>query len=110
MPLISHLDEFTRGWLFGDFQPALVRTTAFEVCLTRHAKGELGQPHFHAESTEYNVIVSGRALVSGCELGSDAIFVYCAGEVCDVTFLEDTTLLVVRMPSKPHDKVIVSRT
>ena len=107
MPIFSNLDSFHRGWIIGDFEPSLIRTEAFEICCTHHQKGEVAEPHFHSMSEEINIVTSGRLQVNGKVLTKGEIFVYKAFEVCDVTFLEDTELLVVRIPSAPNDKVLV---
>lgn len=104
MPSFFHLSDFQAGWVIGDFEPSLLRTNAFEVCLTRHAKGETSSPHYHEESTEFNIVVSGKCRVGKQICVANDIFVYLPRDVADVEFLTDTVLVVVRDSSNPFDK------
>src|SRR5262247_3510763 len=99
-----HLETMRNGWFIGHFEPAALRSPHFEVALQAHAKGHRAERHFHAEATEVTCVVRGRLVANGHELGPGAIFVYEPGEVCDVEFLEDTELIVVKTPSVPGDK------
>ncbi len=104
---ITNLKNFINGWFIGDFNPTLVRTKNFEVCLKEHKKNEQTFPHLHTSSTEFNLIVSGRTLVNGHRLKKGDLFVYEKNEVSNVVFLTNTLLLIIRIPSAPNDKVLV---
>lgn len=101
---ITKITDYKRGWFIGDFEPSLLRTKDFEVGLLTHTKGEHWAPHYHKESVEYNVLVSGKMVVQGKELNSGDVFVFEKGEVADPVFLEDCKIVVVKVPSLPHDK------
>lgn len=107
MPVFEKLSNFERGWVFGDFSPSLVRSSEFEVCIASHKKCESSTPHYHTASVEYNLIISGEIEVSGRKCVSGDIFIYEKNEISNVRFIEDSTLVVVRIPSAPKDKVIV---
>lgn len=107
MPKFNKVDEFHRGWLIGDFLPSLVRVKDFEICVISHQKGEDTQPHYHTDSEEINVVISGRLRVGNAVLEKGDIFIYEKYEVSDVEFMEDSELVVIRMPSSPSDKVVV---
>jgi len=98
------LSNFFRGWIIGDFLPALLRTQDFEVGILRHTKGEIWPSHYHKIATEYNVLISGHMMLNGIEMIVNDVFVLNPGEVANPTFLEDCTLLVVKVPSLPKDK------
>lgn len=102
-----NLGDFKGGWIIGDFNPSILRTPSFEVCVTFHGKEEPTVKHFHAKSKEYNIVLDGEIAVNGRNLGKGDIFIYEENEVSDVHFLSDTSLLVVRVPSLPEDKYIV---
>jgi quercetin dioxygenase-like cupin family protein len=104
MPTFDHLNNYVRGWLIGDFTPAVVRTPQFEVCITEHARGETSTPHYHKRTTEYNVVASGEVEVNDQVCRKGDIFTYHANEVAQVRFLQATTLVVIRIPSDPTDK------
>lgn len=108
MPRFANIVEYHRGWFIGDFEPSLERIKSFEACYTVHARNEASPPHYHTRSTEINLVVSGQLRVNGKMLKEGDIFIYDKHEVSDVQFLEDTKLLIIRIPSEPSDKVIVS--
>ena len=101
-----NLGDFHRGWIIGDFEPTILRTANFEVCVTFHVKDEPTVRHYHSASKEYNVVLDGQIEVGGKTLAKGDIFVYEENEVSDVQFRADTSLLVVRVPSLPRDKFL----
>jgi len=98
------LDDMTRGWLMGDFEPAVLRTKDFEVCLTTHSKGQEWPVHTHKIATEYNVMICGKLSINGEVFEQDDIFVIEAGEMAEAKFLEDCRVLVIKVPSVIGDK------
>jgi quercetin dioxygenase-like cupin family protein len=101
---INNIRDYVRGWFVGDFEPSVLRTKDFEVGVLTHKKDEYWAPHYHKESVEYNVLISGKMIVQGKELNSGDVFVFEKGEIADPIFLEDCTLVVVKVPSIPSDK------
>lgn len=106
MPAFAKVIDFTRGWIIGDFEPSLYRSKDFEICITRHLKGEESIPHFHTRSEEINVVIAGSLTVNGRSCVAGDVFIYDRGEISAVEFLSDTQLVVIRIPSAPGDKVI----
>jgi hypothetical protein len=102
--ITSSIGKFTNGWFIGDFEPSLLRTGHFEVAHHRYPRGFRAQAHAHRVATEYNYIVAGDLVASGTRLGPGGIFAYEPGEVADVEFLEDTDLIIIKVPSVPSDK------
>lgn len=98
------LSDFSRGWIIGDFEPSLFRTSNFEVALLSHAKGESWPAHFHSVATEFNVLVKGKMIIQKQELKEGDVFVIEPGEIADPIFLEDCKVLCVKVPSAPGDK------
>lgn len=107
MPLFAKVADYHRGWLIGNFDPSLFKEKSFEICLATHSADEMPQAHYHTASTEVNVVLDGQVKVGKRLLREGDIFIYERLEVSDVTFLSDVRLLVIRLPSQPHDKVIV---
>jgi mannose-6-phosphate isomerase-like protein (cupin superfamily) len=108
MPQFDNLNRFTRGWLVGDFTPSLFRSQDYEVAIMHHKKNEATTPHRHNFSTEYNIIVQGFVVVNGKKLKAGDIFVYEKKEISNVEFESDTILCVIRTPSLPSDKEVLS--
>ncbi len=101
------IENFHRGWIIGDFSPAILRTNAFEVGLLIHKRGEIWPSHFHARSSEYNLLVDGLMVMNDQLIHPGDIFVLAPNEIARPEFLEDCRILVVKVPSIPSDKFIV---
>jgi quercetin dioxygenase-like cupin family protein len=101
---VSKISDYVRGWFIGNFEPSVLKTSDFEVGVLTHKKGEYWAPHYHKESIEYNVLISGKMVIHEKELNSGDVFVFQKGEVANPIFLEDCTLVVVKVPSIPSDK------
>lgn len=98
-----------RGWYVGDFEPSAYRTKEFEVSVMRHSKGEEWPTHYHERSTEINYLLEGEMTIQGSHLKAPTIFVLEPGELADPTFHTDVRLVVIKTPSAPGDKIIVSK-
>jgi len=97
--------KFKNGWFIGNFEPTILKTTDFEVSHQFHPIGFISVPHYHKVSNEYNYIVRGMILLNHKNvLKSGDTFIYEPNEISDVEFLEDTDMIVVRVPSAPGDK------
>ena len=101
---IRKLNEMTRGWFIGNFEPSVFRTKDFEVGVLFFPKGERKPPHFHKVGTEYNVLLSGYFTTHDQTLVAGDIFTIEPGEVVDPIFHEDCRILCVKVPSVPEDK------
>jgi len=104
---ITKISDYFRGWFIGNFEPTLLKTKDFEVGLLTHRKGEHWSSHYHEKSIEYNVLVQGKMVVQGNELNTGDVFVFDKGEIADPVFLKDCTVLCVKVPSIPSDKIII---
>lgn len=102
--IISNIKSFTNGWFIGNFEPSLLKTKDVEIAHHFYTKDYKGISHMHKIATEYNYIVSGRLIASGKNLGNGDIFVYEPNDISNVSFLEDTNIIIIKMPSIPGDK------
>lgn len=100
----SSLSQMKRGWLIGDFTPAVLRTRDFEVGYLRHAKGEKWPAHVHKKADEYNVLVRGQMILNNETIDEGEIFVVRKGMLTRATFLEDCEVLCIKVPSDTKDK------
>ena len=98
------LSEMKRGWFIGNFFPSVLKTDLFEVGIMNHKKGEEWPKHFHAEATEYNVLLKGSMTVNGQLIKSGDIFILEKNEPCKPIFKENCTIVCVKVPSIPGDK------
>lgn len=104
--LVTNIKDFISGWMIGYFVPSVLRTDAFEFAHHSYPKTFVGRNHRHDRATEYNYIVSGRVIVKGKELTRGDMFVFTPGEYCgEVSYLEETDLIIIKSPSVPGDKI-----
>jgi hypothetical protein len=104
------LDEMTKGWFVGGFQPTVFQTQDCEVSVKRYSKGDYEPPHFHKIATEITVIVSGRVRMCGREFQENDIIVLKPGEITEFEVLEDSITTVVKIPGALNDKYLPSET
>lgn len=105
--IVSKLEDYTRGWVIGDFLPSVLRTKGFEVGVLKHYKDEKWSAHYHSVSTEYNILIEGSMNVCGKELIKGDVFIIEQNEVADPTFHEDCTIVCIKVPSAIGDKHLV---
>lgn len=104
-PEIFKFEKMTRGWFVGEFEPSVFKTKEAEVAFHFHPKGFVGGAHIHKIGTEISLITSGRVKINGLDLKKGDIFVFKPGiPMTGSSFLEDTEMVVVRIPSFPRDK------
>jgi hypothetical protein len=100
----DRLDRMVRGWIIGDFDPAVIRARDFEFGIKNYKAGDAEVLHYHKAATEVTVIVSGKAAMNGHVLGAGDIVVLEPGDGSDFSCISDVTLAVIKMPSVAGDK------
>lgn len=96
------------GWFIGNFLPAVLHTSMFEVCYKRHTKGEVWPVHYHKIATEYTILVHGKLIMNGKLIEPNTIIIMNPYEIAEPEFLEDCEVLIVKVPSVPGDKYEVN--
>ena len=97
------------GWFIGNFEPSVVKTKDFEVAYTRHKKGEYWEKHHHKVATEITLVIKGKIKINDEIFSTGDIFVIYPNEIADPTFLEDSEVVIIKMPSNTDDKYIEKR-
>ena len=105
--LISELSDYWRGWVIGDFSPSILKTDLFEVGILKHQRNEDWPAHYHAEATEYNILVEGSMMIQEKIITAGTVFVLEKKEIANPIFLEDCTVVCIKVPSRPSDKINV---
>ena len=105
---IFKLEDMKSGWFIGNFQPTAYSTPHFEVNYRTHRADEEWPHHYHTSSTEINLIVSGKMVFNGVTLVEGDIFTVEPYQISDQEFVEDTTVICVRVPSC-QDKIVVTK-
>jgi len=96
--------DFRKGYLIGDFSPSIYTSKDVEIGHARLPKNHQADGHYHKLSTEYNLIIKGSALVEGQVLTDGDIFVYEKGDRANVKYLEETDIVIIKLPSVQNDK------
>lgn len=98
------LEDFTRGWIVGDFDPAIVKTKDVEIGILYFKEGECADNHFHKNHTEWNLVLEGCARSKGHLYFADSVFIFNPNEEADVEYIMDTRILVIKSPATKDDK------
>lgn len=106
---IYNIEDTIGGWFIGDFPKAIYQTKGFEVSLKRHKVGEFWDLHYQENSLEINLLVEGEIVMNGQIIKQNEIFVMYPYEITDVRFTKDCTVVCVKVPSLPNDKVVVKK-
>lgn len=104
---VDHLANYKDGWYVGKFLPSIYSTSDFEVGLKQYSAGAKPRPHYHQHSREINLIIKGKLKYQDLVLGPSFLFVIEPGEPFGCEMLEDTEIVVVKVPSVPGDKHFV---
>jgi dTDP-glucose pyrophosphorylase len=102
-----NIDEYVRGWLIGDFEPSIKRTTDYEIGVLTHKQGEKWPFHYHKESREINVLLSGEMVINNVSIKRNTIFIFEKGMISCPIFLTDCVVLCIKVPYVPGDKWII---
>jgi quercetin dioxygenase-like cupin family protein len=103
---IAKLNDMVRGWLVGNFEPSLYKTTSVEVGVKKYCAGEQEKWHFHKIATEITVIVTGRVKMNGKEYVAGDIVIIEPGEGTDFEVLENSITTVIKLPGVNNDKYV----
>jgi uncharacterized cupin superfamily protein len=98
------LENFTRGWIVGDFEPNIFRTKDFEVMVRYYKKGDKEARHVHKIADEITVIVSGKFKMNGEVLEAGDMVHLEPGDPVDFECLEGGANTVIKRPSIMGDK------
>lgn len=104
---IAHLDEMTKGWFVGDFEPSLYQTQACEVAVKRYQKGDSEAKHYHRIATEITVIIEGSVRMFDTVYSAGDIVIVEPGEATGFEALTDAVNAVVKIPGVRNDKYLV---
>lgn len=106
---ISKFKDYKGGWFVGNFIPTAYKTKNFEVGYHHYKVGQEWDHHFHKETDEINLILSGKVIIQGEELVKGDVVVINKYEVSDPVFVEDTEIIIIKTPSVPGDKFRVEK-
>jgi hypothetical protein len=102
-----NISEYIRGWLIGNFTPAIQRETDYEVGVLSHKKDEKWGFHYHSVATETNILVSGTMVINNITMRQGDVFIIDPNVIACPLFLTDCTVICIKTPSIPSDKYII---
>jgi hypothetical protein len=100
------IEEFTGGWLVGDFAPNLFRNVHVEVGVKFFVAGNTEATHAQILATEITVIHSGEVRIGDFILKSGEVLVIHPGEFADFEAFTSGSLTCIKFPSIPSDKIL----
>lgn len=98
------LENFTRGWIVGVFEPSILKTKDSEVMIRHYKAGDKEAQHTHKIADEITVIISGKFKMNGELLEAGDIVHLAPGEPADFECLEAGANTVIKSPSVMGDK------
>ena len=101
------LNDFTRGWVVGNFEPSLIKTENIEVAIQSYEAGDKEAAHYHKEAIEYNVVLDGTVSFNGYLYGQDEICIIEKNDVTEFKAVTDARVLVIKSASVKGDKYLV---
>jgi quercetin dioxygenase-like cupin family protein len=102
------VDDFFKGWIVGDFSPSLHRNSDFEVGVKFFKKGEVEASHKQLIATEITVVIEGEIRLGRSVFSRGDVISIPPHEVADFESLTDSSLVCIKFPSIPNDKVVVN--
>ena len=100
----ARLDNMTKGWFIGNFEPTLYKTNECEVAVKPYKKGDKEKAHYHKIATEITVIVKGSVRMFNTVFNEGDIVIVEPGDVTAFEALEDAMNVVVKLPGANNDK------
>lgn len=98
------IEDFTKGWVIGDFDPAIVKSKDFEVGMKFFSAGDTELAHYQVIATEITLIASGEVTINGFNFSSGDVILIEPGEVADFKSKTESKLFCIKFPSLPNDK------
>ena len=105
--IVRSLNDMVGGWMVGDFEPTCLKTSACEVACKHYEAGASEAAHVQRIAVEVTLIASGRVTMNGRTFSIGDIIVLEPGDLTDFQALENTTTVVVKLPSVAGDKYLV---
>lgn len=98
---------YTRGWIIGNFEPSIIKTTDYELGILSHDENEKWDFHYHKESDEINFLFEGEMLLNGVDIKQGQVFIIPKNQIACPKFKTKCRIACVKIPSVPGDKNII---
>lgn len=101
---VEHLEDMTKVWIVGNFEPSIYKTDSCEVAIKSYKKGDKEGKHYHKIATEITAIVKGKVIMFDSLFSEGDIVVVEPGDATAFEALEDSVNVVVKIPGVNDDK------
>lgn len=100
----ANLNEMTKGWFIGNFEPSLYKTNDVEVAVKNYQKGDKEAEHYHKLATEFTIVICGKIRMFDKIFDANSIIKIEPGESTSFECIEDASTVVVKIPGANNDK------
>ena len=104
---LSKLNNFTKGWLVGNFSPAIIKTEDIEFAIKKYTAGDKENKHVHKIAKEITIAISGKYIMNKQILSEGDILELEPGEPGEFECIEEGYTAVIKTPSLTNDKYII---
>lgn len=99
-----NLENFTKGWIIGNFSPSLFKTKDIEIAIKAYKSGDKEKTHIHKIATEYTIVITGTIKMLNNIYTNGEIVIIHPNVKNQFECIEDAILLVIKTPSVIGDK------
>lgn len=100
----AKLNDMTKGWFVGNFEPTLYKTNDVEVAVKQYRASAYENKHYHKIATEITVVTKGTIRMNGAAYSEGDIIIMEPGEAADFYDVTDAENVVVKIPGANNDK------
>lgn len=100
----AKLNDMTKGWFVGNFEPTLYKTNDVEVAVKQYRANAYENKHYHKIATEITVVTKGIVRMNGIEYTEGDIIIMEPNEATDFYAVTDAENVVVKLPGANNDK------
>lgn len=101
-----HLADFKLGWVVGNFEPALIQSSEIELAVKHFKRGDVEPSHKQLVATEITIVITGEIRLGDSVYGANEIVKISPGIFADFESLTDSSLVCIKYPSLPNDKIL----
>jgi hypothetical protein len=102
--VVHRLENFTKGWFVGDFQPSIFQSSEVEIGVKMYEAGEEENSHHHKVATELTCVVQGTIQMNDEIFSEGDIVEVLPHEVIKFKSITRSITVVVKSPSIKNDK------
>lgn len=104
---VFNVADMFRGWFIGNFEPAIIKSSGFEIGYLLHKQGEKWDTHYHNNIDEVNLLIKGKMILNDIEIHPNEIFVINHKTIACPIFLEDCYIICIKIPFMVGDKITI---